>query len=274
MTIRALVVDDEPLARRRLRRLLGDHPDVEVVGEADSGDAAVRAVLQLRPTVVFLDINMPGSDGMAALRAIRAALPDELRPHAVFTTAHDEHAVEAFELEGTDYLLKPIERQDLARALRRVRKAVWVEPLPVTPPAAAMAPLTPAPQPSKPAAPAPDAPDAPEHLAEHLAGHRAGRLVPIPLHDVACVVVDDTITFAVHPGGRHRLKTSIQETEGLLPSPPFVRISRAAILNLDWVDHLDPGPSGTYTVHLRAGVDHPLSISRRRARRVRDLLNL
>ncbi|MDP7111906.1 MAG: response regulator [Myxococcota bacterium] len=105
MTIRALVVDDEPLARSRMRRLLGDHPDVEVVGEAADGAAAHTEALRLRPDVVFLDVHMPGSTGTEALRAIQASLPESLWPLAVFTTAYEEHAVEAGAVIGgvTDF---------------------------------------------------------------------------------------------------------------------------------------------------------------------------
>ena len=119
--IRALVVDDEPLARSRMRRLLGDHPDVEVVGEAASGDEAVAATLRLRPDLLLLDVDMPEGSGTEALERIRLTVPEAMLPAAVFTTAHAEHAVEAFALEGLDYLLKPITRETLARALKRVR---------------------------------------------------------------------------------------------------------------------------------------------------------
>ena len=157
MSIRVVVVDDEPLARSRMRRLLGGHPDVEVVGEASDGDAAHAAVLELRPDVVFLDVNMPGSTGTEALRAIQSSLPESMWPLAVFTTAYEEHAVEAFALEGTDYLLKPVEKTELARALKRVRKVLWRgAESPATPPATPAAQVAaPAPEPTPAASPSP-----------------------------------------------------------------------------------------------------------------------
>jgi len=265
MGIRALVVDDEPLARSRMKRLLAEHPDIEVVGEAADGREAVAEVLRLRPDVVFLDVNMPGSTGTECLRSIHAALPEDLWPLAVFTTAYEEHAVEAFALEGTDYLLKPVERDTLSRALRRVRKAVWRDA-----PAAA-APATPPPQPAA----APDEPErrtADDEAPGHLAAHRAGRIVSLALDDVACVLVEDTITFAVTAEGRFRLRSTLHEAEARLPSPPFVRISRSAVVQLSWVEHIDPMPSGTFEAVLRAPVGLRLAVSRRRGRRLRELL--
>ncbi len=264
MGIRTLVVDDEPLARSRMSRLLADHPDVEVIGEAADGTAAVSEILRLRPDVVFLDVNMPGSTGTECLRAIHAALPEDLWPLAVFTTAYEEHAVEAFALEGTDYLLKPVERDTLARALRRVRKVLWRDS------AAVAAPPTPSAQPVVPSAPEPAV--AEEEAAGHLAAHRAGRIVNLALEDVACVVVEDTITFAVTADGRFRLKSTLHEAEARLPSPPFVRISRSAVVQLSWVDQIEPMPSGTFEAVLKSPVELRLAVSRRRGRRLRELL--
>ncbi len=123
--MKALVVDDEPIARRRLARLLREL-DVEVAGEADSGERARELMACLRPDVVFLDIRMPGLDGLTLALEDRAVMPP-----VVFVTAHDEHAVAAFEAEAVDYLLKPVERERLRRAVERVqsRTAAGVEPV-------------------------------------------------------------------------------------------------------------------------------------------------
>lgn len=248
MNIRAVVVDDEPLARRRLERLLQEHPDVEVAGKAGNGEEAVAVVLDTRPDVVFLDVQMPGRDGVATLRALRQQLPAAVMPSVVFTTAFEEHAVAAFELEATDYLVKPVERDALTRALRRVRESTWRgrdEPVR-----------------QEPAAP----------VQAALAGHRAGKIVNLPLEDVGCLLLEDTITWAHTPQGRFRLKPGLQELEERLPSPPFFRVSRAAILNLDWIEHLAPMFSGTYVAKLRPAIGLELGVSRRRARQLRDLL--
>lgn len=260
MSIRAVIVEDEPLARRRLKRLLSEHPDVEVAAEAASGDAAVALVLRERPDVVFLDVRMPGKDGIQTLRELHEQLPEGIRPRVVFTTAYEEHAVEAFALDGTDYLVKPIDREQLQRALRRVRQATWRrDDEAAEEESAATA--------RPPSARAPGA-----AAAGHLAGHRAGRIVSLQLDDVACFTVEDTITWAHTPQGKFRLKAALQEIEERLPSPPFVRVSRSAVVNLDWIDHLAPMFSGTYVATLRSAVGLQVHVSRRRARELRELL--
>jgi DNA-binding LytR/AlgR family response regulator len=117
MTVRVLIVDDEPVARRRLSRMLGEIPGVEVAGEAANGEEALEGISTLRPDLVLLDIRMPGLDGLALARS-SASLPP-----IVFTTAYDAHAVEAWETCAVDYLLKPIKRDRLERALARARLA-------------------------------------------------------------------------------------------------------------------------------------------------------
>lgn len=260
MKIKAVAVDDEPLARRRLKRLLREHSDIELVGEAANGTDAVETVLQQRPDLVFLDVRMPGSDGLEALRTLREQLPESVLPLAVFTTAYEEHAVDAFALEGTDYLVKPIDREQLTRALRRVRQALWSR---------------------SPEAKTAEAPElevkaageaVPGTAAGHVAGHRAGKIVNLVLEDIACVSVEDTITWAYTPQGRYRLKLALHEAEQRLPAPPFVRVSRSTIVNLEWVDHLAPMFSGTYTAVLRAAVGLEVHVSRRRARKLREML--
>ena len=269
--IRALVVDDEPLARSRMQRLLTDHPDVEVVAEAEHGRDAVAAVLQHRPDVVFLDVNMPEMTGTEALEAIQRALPEELWPAAVFTTAYEEHAVKAFELAGTDFLLKPVERDALARALRRVRKVHYAAPPAPTPPAAPAVP-TPAPAPAVSSLSEAPVGDSGSAGVGHLAAHRAGKIVRLALAEVACIAVEDTITFAHTPTGKFRLKMTLAEAESRLASPPFVRVSRSAIVQLGWVQDLEPMDSGTYNARLRDPLTLQVTVSRRRARRLRELL--
>jgi DNA-binding LytR/AlgR family response regulator len=124
MTIRALVVDDEPPARERVRDLLQAEPDVELVGEAGDADQAVERILALRPDLLFLDVQMPGRDGFGVLRALGGERP----PATIFTTAHDEFAVRAFEIEALDYLLKPVRRERLAAALARAERRLSSRP--------------------------------------------------------------------------------------------------------------------------------------------------
>jgi DNA-binding LytR/AlgR family response regulator len=251
--IRALVVDDEPLARSRLLRLLSAHPDVSVVGEASSGNEAVAACLQHRPTLLFLDVDMPDGTGLEALERIRQTLPEALAPLAVFTTAHEEHAVKAFALEGLDYLLKPIEPATLDRALLRVRKRLWAQ----------------SPTPAPIAAPAPPPPAV---SSGHLAAHRGGRVISLDLDDVACVEIEDTIAFAYTAEGRFRLNGTLGELLERLPSPPFIQVSRSAVVQLDHVKHLEPLGAGVWLASLKAPVEKSVRVARRRVKTLRELL--
>ncbi len=120
LPLRVLIVDDEPLARRRLVQILASHPDVQIAGEADGGRDALRLVEELRPDVLLLDIEMPGVDGFSVLKE----LPAGHAPAIVFVTAFQDHAVKAFELRATDFVVKPVARDRLAAALDQARQTL------------------------------------------------------------------------------------------------------------------------------------------------------
>lgn len=248
MNIRALVVDDEPRARSRLRRLLDGHADVVVVGEASTGEEAIQQVLALRPDVVFLDINMPGLLGTEAAGRLRSYLPETVRPAIVFTTAHAEHAVAAFEVESLDYLLKPVERDRLAEALRRLRRSLWAQPG----------------QPVAPVSPPPTA---------TVTGRHGSAIEAVPVGSIVSVEVEDGEAFAfTTDGDKTRLGEGLADIEARLPSPPFVRISRGALVNTERVDRMRPKDSGTWEIQLDDG--RKLNVSRRRAKHVRALIGV
>lgn len=249
MTVRALVVDDEPRARSRLLRLLAAHADVVVVGQAATGAEAVRLVLSLHPDVVFLDVQMPELSGTDAADQLRDYLPPSVRPAVVFTTAHAEHAVRAFALEGTDYLLKPIERDRLAEALRRVRKLRWsASPVPV-----------------------PD-PEAPRPAEGFLVGHQGRALTSIPVGAVVSIQVEEGTAWAhTVDGTRTRLGGGLSEIGAGLDSPPFLQVSRAAIVNT--ARALRIRPVGTsFEVELEGG--QRVAVSRRRVKPLQAMLGL
>jgi two-component system LytT family response regulator len=118
-TITTLLVDDETAGRRRLRRLLASEPDIAVVGEASNGIEAVAAIVRLRPQLLFLDVEMPGLDGLGLARQL-----GEARPVTIFVTAHEQYALQAFDVDAADYLLKPFDHARLRRALIKTRAAV------------------------------------------------------------------------------------------------------------------------------------------------------
>lgn len=246
MKIRALIVDDEPRARSRMRRLLDPHEDVVVVGEAENTEQALQKVLEARPDLVFLDVQMPGGLGTELAARLRDYLPDAVRPLVVFTTAHAEHAVEAFGLESLDYLLKPVERDRLAATLRRVRKEVW---------AGAAAPVS--------SRPPPEA---------TLTGHHGASIEAVPIGAIEVLEVDDGVVFATTDDGeRHRLSQSLAELEARLPNPPFLRVSRKAVVNIERVDRLSAS-DGAWDAVFDSG--RRTRVSRRRTRALRDALGV
>jgi two-component system LytT family response regulator len=254
MNIRTMVVDDEPRARSRMRRLLEPHADVVVIGEAATGDDAVQKVLELRPDLVFLDIRMPGPDGTVVAGRLRDYLPESVRPLVVFTTAHAEHAVEAFGLESLDYLLKPVERDRLSDCLRRVRKAVWSR----AGKAGGAAAAAPPPRPAGPVT---------------VTGHRGASVEAIAVASIRYIAVEDGVAFAyTAEDERTRLGESLAELEAQLPDPPFARVSRSAIVNIERVDRLVPRESGTWEAMMEGGT--AVKVSRRRAKHLREKLGV
>jgi len=255
MTIRALVVDDEPRARARLLRLLEPHADVAVIGQASTGAEAVRLVLSLRPDLVFLDVQMPELSGTDAAARLRELLPQSVRPAVVFTTAHAEHAVQAFALESTDYLLKPIERDRLAEALRRVRQARW---------------STAAPPP--PAVPAPPSPQGTHSVAGFLTGHRGRAVESVPVRALLFIQVEDGTAWAhTIDGGRVRLAGGLSEIHAGLTGATFIRVSRSAVVNVERALRIRPAGS-SFEVELEGG--GRVAVSRRRVKQLEAAIGI
>ena len=225
MAIRALIVDDEFLARQRIEDLLRKENDIEVVGEASTGIEAVEKIRELHPDLVFLDVQMPGMSGTD----VAATLGDEL-PATIFVTAFDRHAVKAFELDALDYLVKPFDDERFEQALSRARKRM---------PSAGYL----------------------QRIAVDIRGQT--RLVPADMIDYisasgpyAELHVGDR-SFAV----RERMAA----LEERLDPEQFFRVHRSAIVRLDRVEALLRGSGGDYAVRLKNGVEVSLSRSRREA---------
>ncbi len=238
--IRALLVDDEALARERLRRLLGESPDVEIVGEAADGSEAMERIVALAPSVVFLDIQMPGCTGLD----VAASLTDP-RPHIVFCTAYDQYAIDAFELHAVDYLLKPITRARLAQALDRVRGGA-------APPSFDAALQAAAP-------------------VKRFLGRKGSRFRVVPATEVLAFVSENGLTKMLAAGDHYWLVPTLNDLEARLDAAQFCRISRAAIVNLDAVHELSPAAGGHGELTLRDGTR--LEVSRRRFRDLTDRLS-
>lgn len=265
--LRALIVDDEPLARRGLEIRLGAHPDVDIVGQYGDGTAAIAGLREHRPDLVFLDVQMPGMDGFQTLRAI----PASEMPLVVFVTAYDHYAIRAFEASATDYLLKPVEESRLAQALARVRQARaqreasghcahllgLLGELSGRPPLDLDEALK---------------PDALELLRreEKLAIRDGGRTVRVDLHrirwidaagDYMCIHVDGEQDGAA--GDTLILRATMQGLEKQLDPQRFPRIHRSTIVNARRVVELRPHTNGECFLRLDCGQELKLSRSHR-----------
>ncbi|CAG1772959.1 partial Transcriptional regulatory protein BtsR, partial [uncultured bacterium] len=234
-------VDDEPIARAGLARMLSTISWVECVGEASNGPDAVAAIQRLAPDLVFLDIQMPGLSGIDVLR--RAPVR-----HVVFTTAWAQHAVTAFELGALDYLLKPFGPERLAVAMERIRSALG-EPAGGTADrlgeALAQGPMT------------------------RLFVRQGTAIVPVPVVDVAWFEADGDYAIAHAGRTRHVMHVSLNRLEARLEPARFARIHRTAIVNLDHVTAFRAQPGGRLVAVMRDGAQLP--VSRARARTLRAL---
>lgn len=244
MKIRALIVDDEPLARERIRNLLQDESDVEIAGECANGIEAVEQFSRLNPELVFMDVQMPGMDGFGALQNI----PGENLPVVIFITAFDQHALRAFDAHALDYLLKPFKPARFKAAVQRAREQITNK----------------------------QAGAAARNLLDLLAERSAatGQLSRLTIKTddrVMVVLVDDIDSIesagnyvAVHVGkDQHILRDTLTALEAKLPAKKFLRISRGAIVNLEHVKELQPMFKGESVVILRNGRTIPTTRSLR-----------
>jgi DNA-binding LytR/AlgR family response regulator len=214
--MKILVVDDEPLARRRLIRKLRALADAEVVGEAADGNEAAEKITALAPDLVFLDIRMPGLDGMALARQLASA--GEGGPAVIFTTAHSEHAVEAFELAAADYLLKPVETDRLRTAFDKVKKA--------------MGPKAPA-DPSRLAALVEKLLRAEGNESPPRVSARLGDVVHIfDAREIARFHAEEKYVVVRKGGEEYLLDESLQTLEQRLAPHGFLRVHRSDLVNL------------------------------------------
>ena len=237
--MKVVIVDDESLARERLRTLLADHPDAELVAEADRGQAAIAACAAHVPDVVLLDIAMPGMDGLAAAAEL-AQLPSP--PAVVFCTAYDAHALLAFEAAALDYLMKPIRAERLASALERVRTFM-------------------AGRGRRPAAGTP---------RQNLCARLRGSLRVIPLGEVRYLQAEEKYVVVHHARGEDLVEDSLKALEDEF-GERFVRIHRNCLVAREQLLELRRGDSGALAV-LR-DVPQPLEVSRRCVPELRRMLD-
>jgi len=237
--MRAMIVDDEPLARRELRRLLAEFAWIEIVGEAANVGEAAPLIDRLLPELLFLDIQMPGGTGFDLLERL------EHLPRVVFTTAYDKHAVRAFEVNALDYLLKPIEPERLAAAVARAQAA---------------------------AASAPAAVASSGTILDRLFLRDGERCWFVPLREVKLFTAEGNYVRIswdkIHP----LLGRPLSSLESRLDSKRFFRANRQQIINLEYIESVDLGVNGRLHVQLRGGPE--VQVSRRQARLFRQLASV
>ena len=234
-------MDDEQLARQRVRLLLGEEPDVEVIGESEDGFEAVDQIEATRPDLVFLDVQMPDMDGFEVLRRI----PQASLPVVIFTTAYDQHALRAFEVSALDYLLKPFKPTRFKEAVQRARDLIANKQAGV----AARGLLTllghsPAPRLAR-------------GQLNRLAVKTPGKVTFVELDQIQAIEAAGKYAVVHVNKVNHVLRESMTSLESHLPSQRFLRISRSVIVNIDQIQELQPMFKGENLVVLKNGKSYP-----------------
>lgn len=238
--MKALIVDDERLARAELARLLAEHKDIEIVGEAVNADDAMEKINQLQPEIVFLDIQMPGKTGFEMLEEM-----DNV-PHVIFTTAYDEYALKAFEYNALDYLLKPIDPKRLEDAVKRVLKRTVAEETPL--PAGTL-------------------------KAEDQVFVKDGdKCWFVKLEDVRLFESEGNYVRIYFQENKPLILRTLNYLDERLDQRTFFRANRKHILNLKWVDNIEPWLNGGLLVKLKGG--QKVEVSRRQSIRFKEMLSL
>ncbi len=240
--MRALIVDDERLARKELMRLLEEHPSIEVVGEAMNAEEAIQLTNELNPDLLFLDIQMPGKTGFQLLEELDSV------PVVVFTTAYDEFALKAFEVNALDYLLKPIQAERLAEAVTKIiekerSKAVIARN-----------------------------PDKKLGLHDQVFVKDGDRCWFVTLANVRMFESDGNYIKVYFDTNRPMIHKSLNALDEKLDERAFFRASRKHIINLSWVEGIEQWFNGGLMVKLKGG--DKVEVSRRQAAKFKDMLSL
>src|SRR5476651_1917339 len=240
--MKALLIDDERLARNELRRLLAAFPDIAIAGEAANAKQAREQLAALKPDLLFLDVQMPGETGMEFLESLWPPVP-----HVIFTTAYDEFAVKAFELNALDYLLKPVDPARLAAALGRLRDKAGLPAPPVEKPA--------------------------RLAAEDKVFVREGeRCWFVEVKTIRLLESEGNYTRVHFEAAQPQLFRSLNAMEERLDPKYFFRANRRQIINLAWIEKIEPWFSGGLLVHLKGGAK--IELSRRQAQKFREKMSL
>ena len=244
MSIKTIIVDDERLARKELQSLLKNHSSIEVIAEYGSPEEAIKGIEELKPDLLFLDIQMPGKTGFELLEEL------EIQPHVIFVTAYDEFAIKAFEVNASDYILKPVEEERLSIALEKSLKFIEEEKLSEN-----------------------------KHTEENsLTGQDQVFLKDgekcwlIHLKDVRYFESIGNYVRVFFNGNKPLILRSLNSLEKRLDSKEFFRANRKHIINLKWVEKVETWFNGGLQIELKGG--EKIEISRRQAAKLRDKMSL
>jgi len=235
MPFTTLIVDDEPLAREGLRMLLSRDPEIASIPEARNGREAVAAIRNSRPDLVFLDVQMPEMDGFEVVREVGA----ERMPPVVFVTAHDRFAIQAFEVNAIDYLLKPVTEERFAQALARAKTRLYSGP---------------GEDASRQIIGLLESLATPRRYLRRLAVRSAGKTVFVDLEDVHWMEAAENYVHLHTERANHLLHVAMNTLERSLDPEIFLRIHRSIIVNISRIKELQPGAHGEYLITLDSGV--------------------
>lgn len=239
MTVRRVVVaDDEPLARERIRELLRAHPDFVIVAECEDGAAAVEAITAHNPELLFLDIRMPGLDGLEVTTALEGLSPERDPPAVIFVTAFDEFAVQAFDTSAADYLRKPFDQQRFDRALHRADERLRLREEQPDPDLRALI----------------DALGEKRSYAERFLVRSYQGLYFVRAVEVDWVDAQGNYVRLHANGKSHLIRDTMKSVEQKLDPQRFVRVNRSVIVNIDHIARAETHPHGEYALMLRDGV--------------------
>jgi len=241
--VKALVVDDERLARAELRRLLAEVDTIEIVGEAANADAAREQIAKVSPDLIFIDVQMPGETGLQFLETL-----DPPAPHVIFTTAYDEFAVKAFELNALDYLMKPVDPARLQSAVARLPRDAGEGPAP--------------------------AEAVPEVLAptDKVFLREGDRCWFVEVQRIRLLESEGNYTRVHFDDAQPQLFRSLNAMEARLDPKTFFRANRRQMINLQWIANIEPWFSGGLLVELKGGAK--VELSRRQAQAFRERMSL
>lgn len=244
--IRTIIVDDEPLARDGIQALLRNDPEIEIIGECATGHGVVKAIQEGMPDLIFLDIQMPGMDGFSALEAIGT---DHL-PHVIFVTAFDNYALRAFDFYALDYILKPFDRERFERAVRRAKIQIKYE----RSEAFNERVLT-----------LLEDLRAPSTYLQRIVIKTDGRVFFLKVEHLEWIEAEGNYVRLHSRKDSHLLRETISNLEAQLDPKKFLRIHRSAIVNIEYIQELQPLFHGDYRVILRDGTHLTLSRNYRKA---------